>query len=478
MAGQPNRKLVDQFTTWADKPQVMVRELLGITPDPWQDNILEMFPKNPRMAMSASKGVGKTAVLAWLSWNFLLTRPHPNIAATSISGDNLRDGLWKEMAGVQQKSELLKAMFVWQTERIFAREAPATWFMSARTWAKTADTTQLGNTLAGLHSDYIMFIVDESGSIPTPILLSAEAALSSCVEGHILQAGNTTSLDGALYEACVTKKNLWNVVKINGDPDNPMRSPRVGLEWAKELIASYGRDSPFVKVMVLGEWPSANLNALLGIEDVEAAFDRKYQQTDIDNMPRILGVDCAAEGDDQSVIFPRQGLVAFPPHVMRNVNGVQGAGQVARVWNDWNVDACFIDNTGGFGASWADQLEVLNRHPIRVHFNETAHDRRYANRRSEMAFLCSEWVKKGGCLPRDPELLQEMTQTTYTFKGDALILEPKKLIKAKIGRSPDKFDALMLSFADPVAPKAPAGPPIRRREEPYDPYREFDQSFR
>ena len=36
----------------------------------------------------------------------------------------------------------------------------------------------------------------------------------------------------------------------------------------------------------------------------------------------------------------------------------------------------------------------------------------------------------------------------------------------------------MLSFADPVAPKAPAGPPIRRREEPYDPYREFDQSFR
>src|ERR1700761_4489631 len=179
-----NPKLAQQFATWADKPQVMVRELFGATPDSWQDNVLAMFPYKPRIAMKASKGPGKTCTLAWLCWNFLLTRPHPNIAATSISGDNLRDGLWKEMALWQGKSELLKAMFTWQTERIFAKEAPATWWMSARTWAKTSDATQLGNTLAGLHSDYIMFAIDESGSIPTPITMSAEAALASCKEGH------------------------------------------------------------------------------------------------------------------------------------------------------------------------------------------------------------------------------------------------------------------------------------------------------
>ena len=468
-----NPKITEQFKTWYEKPQVMVRDLFNVTPDPWQDKVLEMFPHSPRLAMKAAKGPGKTTILAWLAWNFMLTRPHPNIAATSISGDNLRDGLWKECAKWANESELIKTMFTWQTERIFNKQAPETWFMSARTWAKSSDTTQLGNTLAGLHSDYIMFLIDESGSIPPPILLSAEAALASCKEGHIVQAGNTTSLDGALYEACVTKKNLWRVVNVTSDPDDPMRSPRVSIEWAKELIASYGRDSPFVKVMVLGEWPSSNLNALLGIEDVEAAFARKYQQHDIDNMPKILGVDVAAEGDDSSIIFPRQGLVAFPPKVMRNVNGVQGAGQVARTWEDWGVDACFIDNTGGFGASWADQLETLNRHPIRIHFNERAHEPRYANRRSEMAFKTAEWVKNGGCLPNCPELVAEMTQTTYTFKGDALLLEPKKIIKAKIGRSPDHFDSLMLTFADPVAPRKPVGPPIRQREESFDVFSEY-----
>lgn len=470
---QLNPRMVDQFRLWREKPQVMVRDLFNATPDDWQDNVLAMFPHKPRIAMKASKGPGKTCTLAWLAWNFLLTRPHANIAATSISGDNLRDGLWKELAVWQGKSELLQTFFTWQTERIFAKDHPATWWMSARTWAKSADAGQLGNTLAGLHSDYIMFLIDESGSIPTPILLSAEAALASCKEGHIVQAGNTTSLDGALYEACVFKKKLWEVVLVTGDPDNPLRSPRVDIGWARELIATYGRESPFVKVMVLGEWPSANLNALLGVEDVEAAMDRKYQQHHIDNQPKILGVDVAREGDDLSCIFPRQGLVAFPPHIMRNVNGLQGAGQVARVWQDWDVDATFIDNTGGFGSSWIDQLKVLNRTAIPVGFAEGAFDKRYANRRSEMYFLMAEWVKAGGQLPNVPELIPELTQTTYTFKGDALLLEPKKIIKAKLGRSPDHADALALSFAAPVAPRRPAGPPVRQREAQYDVFADY-----
>ena len=464
---------MERIGRWREQPQTMVRELFGATPDPWQDNVLAAFPKTPRIAMKASKGPGKSTVLAWLAWNFLLTRPHPNIAATSISGDNLRDGLWKEMALWRNRADLLKAMFEWQTERIFAKEAPATWFMSARSWSKSADPSMLGNTLAGLHSDYIMFVIDESGSIPPAITMSAEAALSSCKEGHILQAGNTNSLDGALYDACVTRKHLWQTVMITGDPDDPLRSPRVDLEWAREMIRSYGRESPFVKVMVLGEWPAASINALLGPEDVEAAFKRQYQQHHIDHAPRILGVDVADEGDDASVIFPRQGLVAFKPNVMRNVSGPVGAGQVSRVWEDWKVDACFIDNTGGWAGVWRQTLAAMNRAPIPVGFAEAALDRQYANRRAEMYFLMAQWVKAGGALPDIPELVAELTQTTYTIKGDQFLLEPKKLIKQKIGRSPDRADALALTFAEPVAPRVPqALAQPRQRSEEYDPFRE------
>lgn len=462
-----------QIARWREAPQIMVRELFDVTPDAWQDQVLEMFPTRPRVAMKASKGPGKTAVLSWLAWNYLLTRPHPNIAATSISGDNLRDGLWKEMAHWRNKSQLLQAMFEWQTERIFYKASPATWFMTARTWSQRADSAQLGNTLAGLHSDYIMFLIDESGSIPVPITLAAEAALSSCIEGHIVQAGNTNLLEGALYNACVTNKRMWEVVQISGDPDDPKRSPRISVEWAREMIDTYGRDSPFVKVMVLGEWPQASINALLGADEVEAAMKRQYQQHDIDHAARILGVDVGRQGDDPSVIIPRQGLVAFPPKVLRNVTGIVGAGQVSRVWEEWGVDACFIDNTGGYGAAWIDCLALLHRTPIPVGFADAPQDRRYFNRRSEMHFKNAEWIKAGGCIPNDPELGAELVQTTYTFKGDRLIIEPKDIIKVKLGRSPNKSDALILTHAEPIASRATENIVSHRREAQYDVFAEF-----
>lgn len=470
---------MDNLRRWREDPRVFVREVFGATPDPWQDDALEAFPHNQRLALKASKGPGKTCLEAWLAWNFLLTRLHPNIAATSISADNLRDNLWKEMAtwlnrSTPQFKGMLPSLFGWQTERIFSKEHPQTWFMSARSWAKAANQEQLGNTLAGLHSDYIMFILDESGSMPVPILQSAEGALSSCVEGHILQAGNTNSLEGSLYYGCVKHKDLWKVIVINGDPDDPKRSSRISVAWAREMIKAEGRESQFIKVMILGEWPTASLNALLGPDDVEAAMARKYQQHDIDHAARILGVDVAREGDDASVIFPRQGLVAFKPHVMRNVNSLIGAAQVAKVWQDWNVDATFVDNTGGFGAGWIDQLTVLNRSPIPVGFAEAPLDRRYFNRRAEMYLNLAEWVKKGGALPDVPELMAELTQTTYGFKGDRLLLEPKDMVKAKIGRSPDRSDGLALTFAAPVVKRVTSPLPQKQHElERYDAFAEY-----
>lgn len=464
----------DQIRKWRERPDIFVREVFKVTPDPWQDEVLRNFPKSPRIAMKASKGVGKSACLAWLAWNFLLTRPDPKIAACSITSDNLRDCLWAEMALWRSKSPLLMEAFEWQKERIFSKERPEIWWMAARSWSKSADPSALGNTLAGLHADYIMFVLDESGGMPDAIMASAEAALSSCIEGHIVQAGNPTHLEGPLYRACTTERKLWLSISINADPDNPMRSPRVSMQWAKDQIDKYGRDNPWVKVNVFGEFPPASLNALLGPDDVEQAFNRKYQEADIVHAARLLGVDVARFGDDSSVIFPRQGLVAFKPHTMRNVDSLVGAGQVARVWQDWKVDACFIDNTGGYGAGWIDQLRLLNRQAIGVGFAEKAQDKRYYNRRAEMYFLMAEWVKAGGALPNVPELVAELTQTTYTFKGDSLLLEPKEDVKAKIGRSPDYSDSLALTFSQPVASKAvQALLPRSRQDDNYDPFAPF-----
>ena len=44
-----------------------------------------------------------------------------------------------------------------------------------------------------------------------------------------------------------------------------------------------------------------------------------------------------------------------------------------------------------------------------------------------------------------------MSRTTYSFRGDRLLLEPKDQVKARLGHSPDDADAFALTFAQPVA---------------------------
>ncbi len=444
-----------RLTEWANDPYEFVCREFRVQPDRWQKDVLQAFPNRQRIALKACKGPGKTALMAWLAWNFLATRRFPKIAATSITADNLADNLWAEMAKWQQRSRFLMREFQWTKTRIFAKSAPETWFMTARTWNRSADAGQQGSTLAGLHADQILFLLDESGGIPDSVMAAAEAALSSCKEGHIVQAGNPTHLEGPLYRACTGERDLWHVVGITADPDDPARSSRVSAEWARQQIAKYGRDNPWVLVNVFGRFPPGSLNSLIGPDECREAARRVYRPEDVATAARVLGVDVARFGDDASVIFPRQGLVAHRPQKLRNLDGTQGAGLVARQWESFNADAVFIDDTGGWGASWIDNLRRVGRQPVGIGFASAASDPRYDNKRTEMYFQAVEWIKQGGALPPEtaegiPELIAALSQTTYSFRGDRLLLEPKEQVKARLGHSPDEADAFALTFAQPV----------------------------
>lgn len=458
---------------WWNRPDLFVRELFGVTPDPWQDDALRLFPKSPRMCLKACVGPGKTAVLAWLGWNFLLTRPHPMVGATSVTGGNLKANLWTEMARWYGQAPLLQSMFEITSTEIFHKQYRRTWKMEARTWPTDADAAALGNALAGVHAKYVMWLGDESGDYPEAIMPIMEGIFAGePVEAHIVQAGNPLKRSGPLYRACTTARNLWTVVEITADPDDPKRSSRISVEYAREQIAQYGRDNPFVMVRIFGQFPPSSLNSLIGHDEMYAAQRRSYGERDIAFAPRILSVDVAREGLDASVMFPRQGLVLFPPSIWRNIDGIQGAGAVSRKWGEWQADACFIDNTGGFGASWIDCLRLLGRSPIGVVYSAEPHDRRFFNKRAEMYWMFAQWIKDGGQIPDCPELVEAMTQITYTHKNDRLLMEDKGQLKARIGMSPDHADAAVQSFAEPVEKRGASSTQRRNwlHRAEYDPF--------
>lgn len=449
---------VKTLREWRANPQKFVYDNFKVNPDAWQQDLLAAMgdPKKTRIAMKAAKGPGKTAGLAWCIWNFLACYAergeHPKGAAVAITEDNLKDNLWPELAKWQARSPFLKEAFTWQKERISAKAHPETWFFSARSWPKSADITQQSNTLAGLHSEYLMFVLDESGGIPDAVMAAAEGGLATGKWAKILQAGNPTHRAGPLYRACTQERHLWHVITITGDPDDPARSPRISVQWAKEQIEKYGRENPWVMVNVFGEFPPDSLNSLLGPEEVEKAMNRAVKHDDYAYSQKRLGVDVARFGDDRTVIFPRQGLLSFKPVELRNARTNDIASRVILGKSRWNSEVEFIDDTGGYGAGVVDSMLQAGHAPIPINFAGKADDPKYFNKRAEMWFRMANWIKRGGSLPKMPELIAELTAPTYTFASGKFRIEEKKQIKERLGSSPDYADALALTFAHEEMP--------------------------
>jgi hypothetical protein len=459
---------------WATDPVAMVRDLWRIEPDWWQREALEALasddPKDRRIVLQACAGPGKTALLAWAAIWFLLCRLRPGehlkAAATSINGDNLRDNLWAEIALWHGKSPILQGIFNLNAEKYFRRDQPENHFISARTYSKTANLEEQGRTLSGLHAPSILYLIDEAGDMAPAVLKSAEQGLSNCSWGKILMAGNPTSSDGVLYQVVTSQRHLWRHIAITGDPDDPRRSPRIGLEWAREMISLYGRDDAWVMAYILGKFPPVNFNQLLGPDEVREAMERFVPEESYSFAQRRLGVDVARFGDDSTVIFPRQGLVAFKPVVMRGADTLEIASRVSSIRTAWGSEAELVDDSGGYGAGVIDALRQSGSPPIPVNFASKARDLRYFNRRSEMWFLLRDWVRAGGALPKDDQLLRELTAPTYTFHGGKFRLEEKDKIKSRLGSSPDRADALALTFGIPDSPSSTRGRILQHLGEP------------
>ncbi len=462
------------------------------TPDPWQEEVLEAwlvpdaslgsidtFSRVGRLSLQAAAGVGKSAVMTWCAWHFLSCmcldeHAPPKGLVTGITNDNVRDNFWAEMARWQGVSPWLSFAFTHTNKRIFANEAPDIWFLGRRNWPKSGTADEQGATLSGLHGPSVAGFVDESGGIPATVLRAGEQMLSELGVrfGRLMQAGNPISLEGMLFAAANKLRAQWRIILVTNDPDDPRRSPRGDVEWARLQIAAYGRDNPWVQSYILGKFPPASLNTLLGHEEVMAAMNRKLRRDEYNWAQKRLGIDVARFGDDRTVIFPRQGLVAYKPAILRNARTTEIAARVMLAKQRWRSELELIDASNYLAAGVVDNLLAAGIPVHEIAFSGKAIDPRYKNRRAEMHLQLAELVKRGMALPNEAELVEELTAPTYMFANGVFQLEEKDQVKKRIGRSPDLADALAATCA---LPEMPAGVLTKLMQSgkvatDYDPY--------
>lgn len=224
--------------------------------------------------------------------------------------------------------------------------------------------------------------------------------------------------------------------------------------------------------MVLARYPAQASNQLISEEWVSAARSRwdlyvaTYGEKPPKGVPALAGLDVAELGDDSSAFCMRYGGYVAPYLVWGGVDVTVSGKRAAQYYLSHNIRYVFID-ANGVGAGTAPtlrselkRLKVKNYGsvavPVKTAESPTVKpdDGEFKILRDQLWWAVREWLKNdpGAMLPPDDELLEELLIPTYEQVGRFIRVMEKKDMRKLLGRSPDRADALCLTFA----PRPPA----------------------
>ena len=322
-----------------------------------------------------------------------------------------------------------------------------------KTWRADLIPWSDNNTeaFAGAHNKekIILIIFDEASSISDKIWEVTEGALTD--ENTIiiwLVFGNPTRNTGRFRECFRRFKHRWKNYQIDS-----RQVEGTNKKQLEQWVEDHGEDSDFVKVRVRGVFPSASVKQFIGTDDVDRAFGRKLREEQYNFAPKIIGVDPAWEGNDETAIVLRQGLaLRVLATIPKNDNDVEMANLVARFEDQERADAVFID--AGYGTGIYSVGKSLGRNWQLVWFAGKPMDKGYLNKRAEIWGLMRTWLKEGGAIPKDQVLYDDLIGPETVARVDGRQqLESKDDMKERGLPSPNRADAVAITFAYPVARK-------------------------
>lgn len=326
------------------------------------------------------------------------------------------------------------------------------------------------------HAPYMSIINPETGSV-----IAGEA-------GDNIGRGARTSLyfkdESAFYEhpeaidaALSQTSNCKIDVSTPNGNGNPFYRKRHGgkikvftFHWRddpRKDDAWYQKQADALDPVVMAQEIEIDYNASTSDSWIDGALIEAAQNlgpADVHaNGPWVFGVDAAHMGDDESVIARRRGLLSLPLIGMRKADGPELAGRVmgecATLERSGGTIGAIVIELDGPGVSAYDVLKRSKYADVvfGVHTGARLENDRDYNVKAQMWRAADEYLRTGGCsMPRDAELKTQLASVRFSYKNGLLLMESKKDHKKRLGRSPDRADAWVLTFG--VPPKRPNKP--------------------
>jgi hypothetical protein len=449
---------------------------------PWQIDVIRAFAKpHSRVAVSTCNESGKTSTIAPICLlSAMCAFPGAKVFATSGSERQVREQLFEET--------LVKLVEPYQDKGWKITKGDRMRIVAPNGSVLLCYVCKKAENVEGFHSKWAIdpngkpryepciYLLDESKSVADDI----HDAVRRIDPDFMIAMSSPGEMDGWFYKAIdpdtlpARPEKEKPIVLLDCEPDPHWSTP--GEYWTyrrmismhdcphllvpkkvkerENIMKKRGRNSPFVKSMIFGEFQASNEgNNIFGEDMLELLKEAMH------GMVRPVPGDVRAAGDvsggkDRQILMVRSGTEVLMVHDRQSNTEIEMAEYWVGILKELQIEPWqFWIDGGGIGAPVANYMELrlgyagINRFMAN---QDPGSDNEYKDRYTEIHWWIRELLyHKVLKLPFNTRLIDQARKRRYIEMEDHRIkTEPKKNHREREKDSPDELDTLVYLFAD------------------------------
>lgn len=422
-----------------------------------QREIAQSVQENKLTAVKSGHGVGKSFTTSNLATWWVDTHPPEEtvVVSTAPSGEQVSAIMWEEIRKIHRKANL--AGEVQKSNRWFIDGIRVGFGRKPQDYDKHA--------FQGLHRKYLLVIIDEACGIDEWLWIAA-LSLATGENNRVVAIGNPD--DPTSYFAKVCKPGSgWNTIQISVF-DSPnftgeeitedAKSKLTKPDWVESMRREVGEGTALWTSKVLGEFPEVDEMATIPLGWVHRAQERWLDwKASGGHLPgrHVIGADIARYGGDKTAFAHKYGNVVTDVEVIPGGDTERTADRLLD-----HFGATAVIDTNGVGAGVFDKVRRrgMSATPLNVGTRTSLRDSsgqiEFYNIKAAATWKLREALDPAKnptlCLPAEgteaEKLAAELSAPRWkTMAGGKMVIETKDEVRKRIGRSPDRGDAVVLA---------------------------------
>lgn len=450
---------------WKDSPTAWARDCLRVDLAGYQGEVLDLLPVKRRVAVKGPHGLGKSFMGSILVNWFASTREMMGkdwkIITTASAWRHLEVYLWPEIHKWADRIDFVALGRLPYSQRSELLDLK----LKLRWGAATAVASNQPERIEGAHAEELLYLLDEAKIVPPATWDSIEGAFSNAGpdtadNAYAFAMSTPGAPAGRFYDIHRRAPGYedWHTRSIT--LEEAVAAGRISRLWAEQRRLQWGEDSAVYHNRVLGEFHASDEDAVIPLAWLEAAIERwhEWDRTGRPDQggPYWVGTD-VGRGGDESVLAHRNGPALW-------LEGHRRRDTMSTVAMLQGLEERPIIDVIGVGAGVYDRAREVGLKAVAyVGSGKTPHRERsrklgFANIRSAAYWNLRELLDPAFepvlMLPPDDLMISDLTTPHWSVTTGVppkIAVERKEDVVTKLGRSPDRGDAVaMAMWADRV----------------------------